>query len=545
MRSIIVLSLFDGMGCFRIALSKLKVKVSAYYASEIDKPAMHESTRNFSDIIQIGDVTKVKIRGSVSASEQTKLESQGFVFVPVPDILGGGSPCTGFSLAGKGLNFDDPQSKLFFEYVRIREECRKLNPKVLFLLENVPMKYEHELVISRYMGIDPIEINAALVSAQNRLRLFWTNINEKPYGLFGELRPDIPQPKDRGILLKHILEPNVAKKYYMTAEAVKTMLGRSDGGINKAGEDSPIVKIGKNGKLKSNQDKAGTLCGGGHSGGNHSDMDLLVEFAKAENVDKSPKELDTTPRCARMVGRNPENPKSRKGGEYTEQMIEPRLDEKSGTLTTVTKDNLLLQVVLGEENVNIPSDETTGACADGNDTNPCMLQRPHGYNDGGEKAIDGKTPSLTSNSWQHNNFVLEGDRGAKPNGNQIEQLNPSKESGGKQPYQQHRIYGVQGKSPAHNAQLSTGSYAIMEPSEIDDLEKRSDIRNQNEKSIPTSQHERRIRRLTPIECERLQCVPDNFTSGVSDSQRYKMLGNGWPVDVIVHILSFADLPVEN
>lgn len=107
--------------------------------------------------------------------------------------------------------------------MRLRKEC---NPK-WFFLENVRMKYEHELVISKFMGVEPIEINSALLSAQNRQRLYWTNINEKPYGLFGELKPDIPQPKDKGMLLKHILETDVSDKYRLSEKAVAKILRRN------------------------------------------------------------------------------------------------------------------------------------------------------------------------------------------------------------------------------------------------------------------------------------------------------------------------------
>jgi len=105
------------------------------------------------------------------------------------DLLLGGSPCQGFSFAGKQLNFFDPKSKLFFDFVKALEE---LKPKY-FLLENVKMKKEYEDVITQHLGVKPIEINSALVSAQNRVRLYWTNI------------PGIQQPKDKGILLKDII----------------------------------------------------------------------------------------------------------------------------------------------------------------------------------------------------------------------------------------------------------------------------------------------------------------------------------------------------
>jgi len=168
-----VLSLFDGMSCGQIALNKLGIEYEGFYSSEIDKHAIKVAQHNFPNTIQIGDVTKVKAEN-----------------LPKIDLLIGGSPCQGFSFSGKGLNFEDPRSKLFFEFVRLVKETK---PRY-FLLENVKMKKEYEQVITDYLGVEPIEINSSLVSAQNRVRLYWTNI------------PNIQQPEDKGIGLTDILE---------------------------------------------------------------------------------------------------------------------------------------------------------------------------------------------------------------------------------------------------------------------------------------------------------------------------------------------------
>lgn len=167
-----VLSLFDGISCGQVALERAGIKVDKYFASEIDKHAIQVTQKNYPDTIQLGDVTQVKGKD-----------------LPRIDLLIGGSPCQGFSFAGKQLNFIDPRSRLFFEYVRLLNEVK---PKY-FLLENVKMKKEYQDVISRYMGAEPIEINSSLVSAQNRKRLYWTNI------------PCVAQPKDKGIILGDIL----------------------------------------------------------------------------------------------------------------------------------------------------------------------------------------------------------------------------------------------------------------------------------------------------------------------------------------------------
>lgn len=150
-----VLSLFDGMSCGQIALNRAGIKYDKYFASEIDKPAIKVTMANYPETIQLGSVTEVK-------SEN----------LPKIDLLIGGSPCQGFSFSGKQLNFNDPRSALFFEYVRLLKECK---PKY-FLLENVRMKKGYQDVISEYLGVDPIEIDSSLLSAQNRRRLYWTNI---------------------------------------------------------------------------------------------------------------------------------------------------------------------------------------------------------------------------------------------------------------------------------------------------------------------------------------------------------------------------------
>ena len=167
-----VVSCFDGMSCLQIALEKVGIKVNKYFASEVDKYAMKVTQSNYSNTLQIGNVefvTKEMINHKI-------------------DLLAGGSPCQGFSFAGKQLNFQDDRSRLFFEFVRLKNE---LNPKY-FLLENVKMKKEYQDIISSYMGCEPIIINSSLVSAQNRVRLYWTNI------------PNITQPDDKGIVIKDI-----------------------------------------------------------------------------------------------------------------------------------------------------------------------------------------------------------------------------------------------------------------------------------------------------------------------------------------------------
>lgn len=175
-----VLSLFDGISCGHIALQKLGIKVDKYFASEIDKNAIKVTQHNFPETVQLGDVTQVSGKD-----------------LPKIDLLIGGSPCQGFSLSGKQLNFDDPRSKLFFEFVRLMKETK---PKY-FLLENVKMKKEYQDIITEYLGVEPVFINSKDFSAQSRGRLYWTNI------------PFEQEYESRDVSLKDVMDP-----FYNTEE---------------------------------------------------------------------------------------------------------------------------------------------------------------------------------------------------------------------------------------------------------------------------------------------------------------------------------------
>lgn len=198
----IVLSLFDGMACGYQALKDAGIYVEKYYASEVDKHAIQIAKKNHPDIIHLGDVTKWREWS-----------------IPKPDLIIGGSPCQGFSFAGKQLAFEDPRSKLFFEFVAILDHY---DPRH-FLLENVRMKTEHLDVISEYLGVEPVCINSALVSAQNRVRFYWCNWK-------------VNQPKDKGIMLKDIVHENTwcdrDKSYCVDANYFKG--GNANQYFNKA-----------------------------------------------------------------------------------------------------------------------------------------------------------------------------------------------------------------------------------------------------------------------------------------------------------------------
>lgn len=442
-----VVSLFEGMGCGAIALKDLGVKVGRYYSSEIDKWALMQFKYMFPEYTQVGDVTKWR---------EWDIEWSTI------DLIYGGSPCTGFSMAGKRLNFNDPQSKLFFVYVDILNHAKKHNPNVIFMLENVQMKKEWQAVINEYVGLFPVMIDAALVSAQTRKRLYWSNGKTRTQGLWNEVHTDIPQPKDRHIYLKDVLESDVDEKYYLKEEQNTKLITPEL--IDKIKEIRyKYLKIDKNGKLKSNQDKVSTFTAGAHSGGNHSDMDLI---------------------CVAMRGRNPNNPNERTAGAKTEQRLEPNEHGKTNCLTSVSKDNLILgSIKMGrtDEAKTIRKENSKK----GIDYSPFNLRQITGID-------TEKMSTLLANPNPLKDNLILGCDIRKDEGIRIRE---------------------NGKSGTLTARART------------------------DESCGQNVFENyRIRRLTPKECMNLQSVPEwyKWHPKISESQQYKMLGNGWNCAVIKH-----------
>lgn len=351
-----VLSDFDGISCGQLALQRAGIFVEKYYASEIDKYAIQIAKKNFPNTIHLGDV-----RGWKSWD------------LPKIDLFIAGSPCQGFSNAGKGLNFDDPRSKLFFEFVDTLKFLRARNSDLIFMLENVRMKQEWQNIISEQLGVKPIKINSALVSAQNRVRLYWTNIQ------------GITQPEDKHIYLKDIIE---------CGEVDREKSYTIDANYFKGGNPRSNFEDGKRQLVFLHQ--------------SHKRAMVKVQGAAIRN---------------QVTSRG------------VEEQLNIRKDEKSNAVVP-SYPNKLNGVVVGMAN-----------------------------------DIKGK------DQWR-------------------------------------RIYSPHGKSPT-----------VVAPGG-----------GHHEPKIALDEYH--YRKLTPLECERLQTLPDNYTEGVSNTQRYKCVGNGWTVDVIKHIFSF-------
>ena len=364
-----VLSLFDGMSCGQIALNRAGINYENYFASEIDKNAIIITQKNFPNTIQLGDVKNIK------SSE-----------IPKIDLLIAGSPCQGFSFAGKQLNFNDSRSKLFFEFVKLLKE---LKPKY-FLLENVPMKKEYEIVISKYCEIEPIYIDSQLLSAQQRKRVYWTNIKAQPYNLFGDMKANISKPKNKNIVIADIMQLPIVKK-----------------------RENSIVMTKAETKVKVRK--------------NYIDQKELAAFLKSKK-NKTIREVAEFCKVKK-----------------TEAEHWFRMDACGSIPDSKVWDQL-------KECLSIT-----------------------------EKTYD---KAIQEFEIKNSNFDMS-----------------------------NRIYHIDGKHPTLMTLTGGGQ--------------RKNITDGKE-----------LFYLNPIHCERLQTVPDNYTEGVSNSQRYKMLGNGWTVDVIVHILSF-------
>lgn len=550
-----VLSLFDGMSCGQIALNRLGIKVDKYYASEIDKYAIQVTQANFPETIQIGDVCDLKAEDYQDV-----------------DLIMAGSPCQGFSFAGKQLAFDDPRSALFFEFIRLLKEIK---PKY-FLLENVKMKKEYLQVISEQVsacypeipfGIEPHFINSSLVSAQNRQRYYWTNI------------PNITQPEERGIVLRDILEDRVGSEFFAGYELQQNYKGGNQLNPNYKSQANTIHDSDK---------KAGTICAGthGYANGYVKDVDSKYYLSK-KAIDYmnrgSKKYTGKKTRAEHYIRHESEKSKTLTANMYkgvpygviatdkTDNLDKMTTkDGKSYCLTTTyslaspsnsmeRKQRTMIPVKEGQE---LPKDTTLIYDNDGKSHKPEHIGT----------AVDGimlvddtsdlpdKSTVIKSNYYKSSkaNFENDTSKGGKFSSTGIKQkpiqVGTAVDVNGHDILK--RVYSPDGKSPTINTmnggnrepKVVVGAYRgryNQDGSTSQKLELRKDNKTN---SITTVQKDNVLtkdqvywRKLTPLECERLQTVPDNYTNHVSNTQRYKMLGNGWTVEVICHILKNMEL----
>jgi len=445
-----VLSLFDGMSCGRIALERLGIPVDNYYASEIDKYAIQVSQANYPDIIQVGDVTELDTST-----------------LPKIDLIMGGSPCQGFSFAGKQLAFDDPRSALFFEFVRCVKE---LKPKY-FLLENVRMKKEYLDVISEYMGVEPIMINSALVSAQNRVRYYWTNI------------PGIEQPEQRGIVLRDILETNASNEYLAGENLQKNYKGGN--------QLNPNYKSQAN-TIHDTEGKSGTICAGTHGYANGYVKDFDKNLSKMTTKDD--KSFCLTANYGFAGAKNSLEKKQR-------TMIPTDVDPKyylSEKAIEYMKKSHVNEWTKGKtrEEIYIKNESQKS------NTLTANMYKGVPYN---VISVDKQKKQLTIKEATKKGYTTIED------GDCFDMTFPNSKT--------RRGRNMKDKSNC----LTAANYDYMRYEHSDE-----------DKEVYW-------RKLTPVECERLQTVPDNYTNHVSNTQRYKMLGNGWTIEVIAHILKNMEL----
>lgn len=405
------------MSCGQIALDQLGIPVDKYYASEIDKYAIKVTQANYPNTIQVGDICD--------------LDPKDYKDV---NLMLAGSPCQGFSFAGKQLAFDDPRSALFFEFIRL---LKAIKPKY-FLLENVRMKKEFLQVISEQVsacypeivfGIEPMFINSSLVSAQSRQRYYWTNI------------PNIKQPEDRGIVLRDILETQTDEK--------------------------PVKDTERNQRHYRNDDEK-SLCMTAtmYKGAGNNGMTLVPQKPKQIGIATDINGHDILKRVYSPDGKSP-TVNTCQGGNR-----EPKVAVQSYREVRTDEAKAMRKMVRQQT---------------GKDHTPFRAKKLEPRKDGKVGTV---TPSLN-----------------KDHEISIEKSHPLKAN-----------YYKSSRANFENDRSKGGKFS----------------------ATGVQQEDLTWRKLTPLECERLQTVPDNYTNHVSNTQRYKMLGNGWTVEVIKHILQEMD-----
>ena len=565
-----VLSMFDGMSCGQMALDRLGIPVETYYASEIDKYAIEVCKKNYPNTIHVGDISN--------------LDPADFMDV---DLMLAGSPCQGFSFAGKQLAFDDPRSALFFEFIRL---LKGIKPKY-FLLENVMMQREFLDVITQQVSaiypehqepgelfggvIKPILLNSSLVSAQSRQRYYWTNIK------------GIREPEDRGILLKDILEDNLEfgeapnylngmfgdqrrgdmvsdeneKANCLTASMYKGQISTFVKRSNKpqqVGLNVEEVKVRKHEVdieglqklLRSSKESIGIT-------NKELAEELELPLTKVEHwfrTDASfaiptddvwiklKKTLDIETDAFDQQVLDFEF----RDGVYESTQRVYSENGKSPTLTAASSDQLI------EMHIDPTKPKQIGIAVDINGHD--QLKRVY--------SPEGKSPTLTTMTGGHRQPKII--KGAAIRGRYTEDgiqqmlelrsdqkansittvptdsIVSEKLSGAMDTHTESGLKILENLEEGEVAATHLTNSATFGNS-VSDSGKAFTLRASNPNGIVQRDENLQYRKLTPLECERLQTVPDNYTDCVSNTQRYKMLGNGWTVDMICHILSYMEL----
>ena len=499
-RGKIVFGAFDGISCGQLALERAGVKVDKYYASEIDKYAIQITQKNYPNTIQLGDITQWH-KWDIDWSSI--------------DLVLGGSPCQSFSVAGNGDGFNG-KSGLFFEFADIVHNVILHNPKALFLLENVVMKKEWQDIISKIMGVKPIEIDSALVSAQRRKRLYWTNI------------PNIEQPKDKGILLRNILEdlpfreiPKCMYSNYGNRARIK--------GLN-------YVKNDKSNTLTTNSTHTTQYL-------LNSEKSLcrLLSVIECERLQTVPDNeiicifalcLDQVKNYVNAVEQNPKllklvlsaekeelnefvklaNQNTKQNNQLTKCIVQQGVD-----MMTQRQINQCTKINQKENNTTVNNAENTAMCKSQNQEEDSVL--PNAFINITEgRIMHFGTEELHRNDSHSTNYP----NGKKPLvlfGSEIMELVKDVDAGMKR--NSDIIFTSTTLSALSMSSLEQmlATYYLFAKNAITGY-------------IPNTTNQKSL----SVQFQ----INDGYTINVSNTQRYKMLGNGWTVDVIAHIFSFLN-----
>jgi DNA-cytosine methyltransferase len=494
MRPLRVLSLFDGISCGQVALERAEIPVEVYYASEIDKYAIQITQKNYPNTIQLGDINNIDFTQ----------------YIGKIDLIMGGSPCQDLSIAGKRAGLSGERSGLFYKFV---EAVKTIKPKYFLLENNYGMPQEAYEEMSKLMGCYPIMINSALVSAQTRKRFYWTNIGPQSFNLFGFPTVAMEQPEDKGILLKDVLESGYGCICTDNGNTLKEVQDKSYCSYGITGVAEPIcINIPETVTVRKYEVNIESLKTTLKKHKNFTNKEIAERLnqpiTKVEHWFRTDNSFSIPDSDIWIQLKNLLNIQT---DEFDKSIME--FEEK---LSNYDKSNRKYSV----------NGKMSTLMAGGNDEIIQPLKIPENTKQGYAEINQGECMDLT-----HLNSKTRRGRAMKEKANCLQtssefyqylepvRLPEYEKSKG----QANRVFSVQHKSVTLCANgggggAKTGLYKI---------------------DLPDGEY--LIRKLTPLECERLQTLPDNYTQGISNTQRYKAIGNGWTVDVIAHILKYIKI----